>query len=254
MTDSPADRVLDPIRNILWALFLVLTAVAFVVMPFEIGEAQVREHISTPALRDFLLGFLGIADPLWIVLAASVVYLHLVKTDGLHTARRWALIILASAAVVGTAGALSGLPFGPIAYTGRLGARVAGVLPFGLPLLWLVIVGCSRYAVLAAAPGFGRGALAAGTGLLALLTDLNLEPVAWKVRAWWLWYPLRTDAPDHPPHQNYLGWFMVAALLAAAFPETRVGVAQARQTRPILILALMNAVFLTAHIVRALRN
>lgn len=247
--------VLEPIQSILWLLFLIWTAIGAVVMPFDIGAVQIREWVVAKDLQQALITFLGFSDAIWIMLAAALAYLALARHEGLAVARRWSLIILLGSALLETVGALTGFPFGPYRYTDRFGWRILGVLPFTIPLAWLTIVVCARYTVLLWRAHASRWQIALGTGLIALLTDLNLEPVAWKVRAYWLWYPTQNGAPDFPPVQNYVSWFVAAMLLAWAFPNRAVDRTKpARDRQPALILGLMNALFILVHLTRWLRG
>lgn len=262
---STASRFSSPLRlsqNLFWWIFLVWTAVGTVVMPFGIGEMTVRRLIGNEALLSLVLGILRPADAIWMVLAFGVVYLHVVESRGLATARLWALVILVGSGVVEALGAKTGWPFGPYRYTDNMGIRVFGVLPFTIPLAWFVIVATAQAAILALRPRWSRWAQAAFVGAVATLTDLNLEFIAWKVRAYWIWYPpgtaLAENPPDWPPIQNYLSWFVLAFLLSAALVRRTGDRALSAPPpapavfpwRPVLVLSLMNALFLLVHLVR----
>lgn len=86
---------------------------------------------------------------------------------------------------------------------------------------------------------------------VSVLTDLNLEFVAWKVRGYWVWYPhAATDVPGWPPLQNYVAWFVLSFLLTALLPPNYgLRLRRPAANRPILVLALMNALFLLVHAV-----
>ncbi len=255
MTARPPPSFFASWPAFLWLFFLVWTAIAAVVLPFGLGAAEIREWIYARDLRFALIQFIGYCDVVWVVLAAVLSYLALVRNEGLAVARRWSLVLLAGSASLAAIGALTGFPFGPFIYTGRFGWRILGVVPFAVPLLWLTVVVCARYAVLVLRPAASRWQLALGTGFLSLLTDLNLEPVAWKVRAYWLWYPQQSGAQAYPPLQNYATWFVAATLLALAFPSRGVDRSAApRDRQAVTILALLNGVYLLVHLVRGLRG
>ena len=184
-----------------------------------------------------------------MLLAAVVVYFHTVAAEGLPTARRWAVIILAGSAAFEWIGARTGFPFGPYVYTERFGWRLGGVLPVAIPLAWLVVLLGGRFLVRALRPEAGRIELALGVALVATLTDLNLEFVAWKVRGYWVWYPhAGANAPGWPPLQNYVAWFALSFGLTALLPPNHaLRPHRPPATRPILVLALMNALFLLVH-------
>ena len=246
---TPADWI--------WLAFLVWTAIGFAVLPLDIGERQTRTWIANQTLRRAACGFLEQADAIWILLAAVNVYLHAAAAEGLATARRWALIILAASAAFETAGVRTGFPFGSYRYTHHFGYLVGGVLPAAIPLAWLVILLCGRYLVLAIRPHAKRWELAFGVAGCAVLTDLNLEFVAWKVRRYWLWYPALTaaGAPAWPPWQNYASWFLLSFLLTLVLPQNyELRLRRPASTRPIWILGLMNLLFACAQFVHWMRR
>ncbi len=239
---SPADW--------LWLAFLTWTAIGFVVLPLDIGEGQARLWIANPALLRLTVGFLRQSDAIWILLAASCAYVHAAAAEGLPTARRWAAIILAASAGFEWIGVRTGVPFGTYRYTDQFGWRVGGVLPAAIPLAWLVILVCGRYLVLSFRPQANRWELALGVAFVALLTDLNLEFVAWKVRGYWIWYPDQAGAaPFCPPWQNYLSWFVLSFCLSLLLPPNFELRKRPRPTRPILILGLMNLLFASSMLV-----
>lgn len=237
-----------------WALFLVWTAVGVVVMPLGIGETEVRRWLAGYAgAADVAVGWLHAADAVWMLLAAVVVYFHTVAAEGLTTARRWAGIILGASAVAEWVGARTGFPFGPYEYTDRFGWRLGGVLPLAIPLAWLVIILSGRCLARRLFPDATRPQIALGVAVAAVLTDANLEFVAWKARGYWTWYPQAAPgtAPGWPPWQNYLSWFVLSGALAWVLPPNyELRTHRPAPTRPILVLALMNALFLLVHAVR----
>jgi uncharacterized membrane protein len=251
---KPAPVFARNLAAVVWALFLAVTALFFLVVACELGEARVEQPVANPDLRVALVLLLRALDPAWIALAAVNVYFLTVRNEGLSTARRWALIVMGGSGVLAWLGAANPLPFGPLAFTDRAGPRIAGLLPFSVPLLWFVIVVTARCAVLRLWPRAGRWQLALGTGLLALLTDVNMEFFAWKIRAWWLWYPLPMKAAAFPPAQNFAAWFVAATVFAALLQEGRMAVKPRGYARPAAVLLLMNSLFLVAHVFAWLRR
>ena len=233
--------------DIAWAMFLIWTAIGFIVMPLGISEARVRDWLSGhDDVAGAAVGLLHASDAVWMLLAAVVVYFHTVAAEGLPTARRWAVIILGGAGCVEWIGARTGFPFGPYVYTDRFGWRLFGVLPVAIPLAWFVILLCGRCVVLRLRPDATRLEQAWGVATVAVLTDLNLEYVAWKIRGYWLWYPLAgTGASGGPPLQNYVAWFALSGFLTALLPPNfALRTHRPSPRRPILVLTLMNALFL----------
>ncbi len=232
-------------------------------MPLGVGEAQVRAWLGEESSRwsAGVLAFLRMSDAIWICLAATVVYLSAAAAEGLPMARVWVCIILPAAALFEWIGATTGFPFGAYTYTDRFGIRIGGVLPFTIPLAWFIILLGSRALVLRLRPAATRFELSFGVALLGLLTDLNLEIIAWKERGYWLWYAdaatARAPVPSWPPWQNFLSWFVLFFLLTCALPASsglRLHRPPWSVRRPIQVLALMNTLFLLTHAARWMRE
>ena len=122
-----------------------------------------------------------------------------------------ALLLLFSAAIVGC-GAASGIPFGMIHFTDRLGPKLFGKLPLAMPLWWVAILVTSREtARLILQPwrrkryyGFRIMGLAA---LLAVVVDLSLEPFAVSLKQYWIWQTTEhTLCWYSAPWANFVGW------------------------------------------------
>jgi hypothetical protein len=267
-------RFLQPLASGLWIWFLLWTGLVAFLWLTGFGEAQATEwlqrHFLTPdqraenvvpALQAPLLTLLRLADPVWIVLAAMNAYASLIGERGLATGRRWMGLLLLSAVVIlyvsavkiGIGAAWSSFPLGPIHFSSRLGLRF-GPIALGWALLWCIVILGSRELARLIFPSTGHGAIAATVGLLAVVTDTNLEPVAWKIRAWWLWYPGQLPIPDHPPLQNYATWLLGALLLAYLLRSSNVirpGVA--KPWRAAVTLLLLNALCLATSLAERLR-
>ena len=240
----------------MWTLFLGWTVIGFVVMPLGIGEGDVRHWLGDGFVRQAILAILHVSDALWIAFAATVVYLHTAAVEGLPTARRWAVTILLGSTVAESIGATTGFPFGPYRYTQNFGWLIGGVVPVAIPLAWLVILLCGRTLILRLRPRVSRLELALGVGLVALVTDLNLEFVAWKVRGYWIWYPdLRGLVPAWPPAQNFVAWFILSFALTLALPANyELRPHRPSTFRPLAVLGLMNALFMVIHTARWWRS
>lgn len=257
--DSPWPRRLAELP---WTVFLVWTAVGAVVMPLRLDPDRFSATLAAHGpgwLAEAAGAVLRAGDAVWIVLAATVVYLDTVAAEGLPRARRAAGVILLGAAVAETVGARTGFPFGPYAYTtDRFGWRVAGVLPFTIPLAWLVIVLGARALVGRVRPAAGRWGLALGAAVVGVLTDVNLEFIAWRERGYWTWYPGWPEPlPTWPPWQNFAAWFGLLFLFTLALPPNGSLRRSAREReaawRPALVLLAMNGLFLLIHAARFLR-
>lgn len=251
---ATAQAHLIHMTNLVWIFFCIWTAVAFVVMPFEIGETWVRENMPLPQLIEPAVRLIQWGDAIWMVLAALNVYLFMVMHLGINTARMWAVIIIVLTGGIEIIGETTGFPFGPYKYTDNLGGRLFGILPFTIPLAWMVVIVGARFLVLKIFPAWTRWKVSLGVGFLALLTDLNLEFIAWKIRAYWIWYPgWDLPLPTWPPLQNYVSWFVIATLVCAILPEPRRQPSARAAWRPILVFLLINLLFLTVHLVLFVR-
>ncbi len=241
--------------DLAWWAFCVWTAIGFVVMPLNLGRSAVDRSLSPGFAKDTLDTLLHVADAVWIYLAAIVVYLQTAASEGLTTARRWAVILLIGSGVFEWIGAQTGFPFGPYRYTDNFGWRISGVLPVAIPLAWMIVVLCGRALILRFRPTSTRFELALGTAAMATLTDANLEAVAWKIRGYWLWYPdEHGPVPAWPPVQNYVAWFALSFALCAVLPPNySLRSRQVASRRLILVLVLMNALFVVVYATRWLR-
>jgi putative membrane protein len=151
----------------------------------------------------------------YIVLGTIAVGLYAYRTLGFK-----ALVLFAGAAIgislsselLGTS---TGFPFGHYSYLNGLGYKIAGLVPFTIPLSWFYL-GLSS--LLLARGGllsptrsglyfWGRSALAIAIGA-ALLTswDFVLDP-AMSQTALPFWYWHQPGAFFGMPYQNFAGWF-----------------------------------------------
>ena len=221
-------------------------------MPLNINAYQVKAWVGPSLFGRLATQFMQVSDAVWMLLAAVTVYLHAVRSEGICTARQQAAITLVTSTIIEWIGTRTGFPFGPYEYTDGFGPRIGGVVPMAIPFAWLVIVLCARNLVLWLCPYAGRLETAFGVATIALLTDLNLEDVAWHVRGYWIWYPgsPRNPPPSHwPPFQNYVAWFVISFAIALILPtDHTLRVRQPSRWRPILLLFLMNVLLAFVHL------
>ena len=151
-------------------------------------------------------------DAIWMVLASICIYLSLVQMEGIMVARRWSATVLAAGFALPAMSALSQWPLGPVFYPQNLGLKI-GPVPFTLPLLWFIVIVGAREAAWRLFPRASHGGVAAAAAIFALLTDANLEPLAWKYRAWWIWYPGPAAHAAYPPWSNFVTWFAASLAL-----------------------------------------
>jgi hypothetical protein len=228
-------RFLEPLAACVWILFLVWSAVVAAVWSLGIGEAEIigwtTRWFHLPAipvggpkspLQDALISFLSILDQGWVILAALNVYSLTAAREGLPTARKWGLLTIVAVGLVAWVSLQTKIwPLGPIFYTKLLGAWLLGV-PYGLPLFWFAAIVGARGLMLQLQPNLPQLRLAFSTGALVLFLDFALEPVAWKLRVFWLWYGLSLSGAKWPPPQNYATWFLLGGALTFAMRESRL--------------------------------
>jgi uncharacterized membrane protein len=130
-----------------------------------------------------------------------------------------AVLIALVGGSVQTLSALTGIPFGACIYTDNAGPRVFDILPWPMPLVWVVVVLNARgVARLILRPwrktstyGFRLIGL---TCLLAALFDFALEPFASKVSRYWIWQTPETVLAWHTaPWVDFFGWFITTLLI-----------------------------------------
>ncbi|MFQ4145055.1 gamma-carotene 1'-hydroxylase CruF [Chlorogloeopsis sp. ULAP02] len=161
----------------------------------------------------------------YMILGTAAVALYAYRTLGL---RLWLAFMLPSVLISLTSellGTSTGFPFGHYTYLSGLGYKIAGLVPFTIPLSWFYL-GCASYLLARAGlevdkkPSLLRHAGAVALGSLLLTSwDFVLDP-AMSQTALPFWYWHQPGAFFGMPYQNFVGWlgtgcvFMtVAALL-----------------------------------------
>ena len=133
-------------------------------------------------------------------------------------------------------GAATAIPFGPFAYTDRVGLRFLDTFAWMMPLVWVVAVLNSRgVARLILRPwrklrvyGFW---LIGITVALTVLFDAGLEPFAAVVKRYWLWQTTRIPVTwGSAPVSNFLGWLLTALLIMAFATPALIDKRQQRST------------------------
>jgi uncharacterized membrane protein len=170
-------------------------------------------------------------------------------------------VLLASFIIAGIGGAahtinaLTHVPFGPYLYTGAAGPRWFGVLPWPIPLIWIVAIlssrGVSRLILRPWQQTHRYGFWVIGfTVLLSLIFDLGLEMFAVKINHLWLREPLRFMPEWYgTPLTHLLAWIVVTLLiLALATPSLiRKSPAQAPPDyQPLAVWMSLNTFFAVA--------
>jgi uncharacterized membrane protein len=184
----------------------------------------------------------------YILLGAIAVAIHGYRTLGLPSLLRFMVPAIALSLGSELLGTSTGFPFGHYAYLSGLGYKVAGLVPFTIPLSWFYL-GFSAY--LLAYSGlrsglsqwklgdFGLKMLAVGLGAVLLTAwDLVLDP-AMSQAPFPFWEFQEVGAFFGMPYRNLVGWvgtgmvFMgVGALLLRSVP---IRLSRAQLTMPLLV-------------------
>ena len=152
-----------------------------------------------------------------------------------------ACVLALGAELVGTS---TGLPFGDYTYSGLLGYRIFGLVPFPIPLSWFYMLLGSLVIMARLTTGLDhvrtRWKWALGAGLLMVAWDISMDPAMVKT-GHWSWGTgemfrdsgisavvafFTADAFYGMPLSNWFGWLLTAALIARAMlgiiPPARV--------------------------------
>lgn len=127
--------------------------------------------------------------------------------------------------VILSVGALTATPFGPFVYTPALGERILGLVPWPLPLLWVMLVinarGVARLILRPWRKTNYYGFWVIGVAcVLMVFFALNFEPFATRVRDFWYFESGRSARGwFSAPWVCFLGWFLTAlTLLCLSIP------------------------------------
>jgi putative membrane protein len=185
----------------------------------------------------------------FLVLGTVTTLVGLARRLPLQSVLTAGMLAACVAGVILAIGAVSGVPFGPIFYSRRLGEKIFDVVPWPLPLLWVMLILNGRgVARLIMRPWrktnyYGFWVMGLTCGLIVLF-DLSFEPFGTYVKEWWVW---RTHGPAlswyRAPWINFLGWFMTSlAVLIFTMPWliNKRPIKQPIDYHPLLLWLLLN--------------
>ena len=164
-------------------------------------------------------------------------------------------IIAAIGGAAHTINALTQVPFGPCLYTGAAGPRWFGVLPWAMPLIWIVAIlssrGVSRLILRPWQKTHRYGYWVIGfTVLLSLVFDLGLEMFAVKIDRLWLHEPLRFVPEWYgTPLTNFLAWIVVTLLILALATPSLIRKSPTKAPpdyQPLVVWLSLNTLFAVA--------
>lgn len=249
-------RLLMPLF-VLWTLAGLMSVLLGWDRAWLEGFLESRSIEPTHLLAQVLFAIEALGDALWLTLAALTLLSVQCRRSGLARGLIDFCYIIGIALVLEWVGVKTGWPFGQYVYSERLGAHFFGAVPWSIPLAWYVVVVGSYHMALflvrlmpsarsltSEKPGSVLGLCA----LLAVLTDVNLEPVASQIRHYWQWQSEGAITPGAVPWQNYLSWlvstFFFAALLSRGREEARENLSQGPSTLAVSVFVLVNLFFL----------
>ncbi len=195
-----------------WCLWGHGIAMAFglagllLVMP----HPQFLEHVPAgPLMYRWSMAGGGVV---YILLGTVAVALHTYRTLGLRTLLTFLIPAVALSLASELSGTSTGFPFGDYSYLNGLGYKVAGLVPFTIPLSWFYL-GISSYLLARGGllgsdrAGLFRHAAALATGAVLLMSwDFVLDPaMSQTALPFWYWH---TPGPFFGmPYRNFAGWF-----------------------------------------------
>lgn len=259
MPRSVISRSLGPFVAILWSLFLFWSVWTAAVWTLGIGATWLGFSAMPGGapppnadLRGAILVMAEFADVAWLALAAVNLHLVITAAHGLRTARAWFSIAAGGAFVLAAANNFTGIPFGWMSHYPTLGSRLFGI-SIGWMLLWTVLLLGARETALRLHPRASHRTASVLAAALVLLTFANLTTVARVYRAWWGWHTGDIRSPAAMPPWAWAAWFLCPLLLLLAMREkSAVTAASHRSIRPLIILAILNALALAVRLCAAL--
>ena len=171
-------------------------------------------------VRDFFLPYYDalVAAPTWTYMALLPVVTLALYWDELGP--RKSVLFLLAASVIGAGAELlgtnTGFPFGEYHYTDRLGAKIAGDVPYFIPSSWYALALLSYD--LAGRLGGGRVVRALGTALFMVVWDVSLDPAMNQGGGTFVfWEYPGGGAYFGMPFVNWVGWAVTSVAIAFAF-------------------------------------
>jgi uncharacterized membrane protein len=219
--DLPTMRHLLNIERICLYGHLVAMAFGLAGLLWVMPHPEILEYV--PAGQTLFQWSMAGGGVSYILLGAVAVGLYARRTLGLAALLAFlvpAVTISLSSELLGTS---IGFPFGHYSYLNGLGFKIAGLVPFTIPLSWfylglsslLLARGGLRVNFSSSPYRFLRSMLAIGLGAVLLTSwDFVLDP-AMSQTALPFWYWHQPGAFFGMPYQNFVGWVGTGAIFMA---------------------------------------
>ena len=181
---------------------------------FVLPNSAFIESLSEAGLQVFSWGMQN-GGASYMIFGAIAAFLYGKQTIGLKRTLAFcipAIGISVSSELLGTS---TGFPFGAYSYLSGLGYKIAGLVPFTIPLSWFYM-GFSAFLIAATIMRFGTGwgyrigAIALGA-LMLTSWDFVLDPAMSQTPyPFWEWH--QAGEFYGMPYQNFFGWFGTGTL------------------------------------------
>ncbi len=170
---------------------------------------------------EYLFGHGQIVPMLTIAAALAATLFAQTRTLPAQNVLAAAALMYVISAVIQTIGGRLGFPFGPFFYTENLGPTLLYLVPWPVPMIWLIAIFNSRGVARLILrpwrdlPNYGFVSLAL-TCVLAVVFDFNLEPCAARTEHLWIWQTQKPFLAWYgAPLVNFAAWAAVTLLLVA---------------------------------------
>jgi uncharacterized membrane protein len=201
-------------------------------------------------------------DGLLVVLATGSLLASCARTLPAQNVIFAATLVATLGSALHTLGTVTGVPFGPIRFTDRIGQVLFHPLPWAIPLLWIILIFSSR-GVARLIMRRRRGTKTYGFWVMGITTALvlalvaGLEPFATRVEAFWLWQPSRARLTWYDaPWVNFLGWtvstLVILAFVTPLLINKRPGKSAPPDYPPLAVWLLIQLLFLNGALVKKL--
>lgn len=169
----------------------------------------------------------AVSFPLFAQLQIFVAFLVMVFHCKKDLDKRWFFCLAAAfiiSFVMEYGGTTYGIPFGKYSYSSMLGWKLAGQVPFLVPLSWFFMA-FSSYFLAEQILGNRKWPFAKTIlgSFLLVSWDLTLDPAMSHLTSYWLWEE-QVNSFLKIPLSNLLGWFLTGVLIIGCFELSRISI------------------------------